>query len=165
MPAKTILDDPNTLKCATCKSIKDKSCFNKLKSASIRSGKSYVCKECSDATARTLYNRDKNIPRIRNKRRQYYVNRTYGISLEQYEQILKDQDYKCKICEIDMQGRGNFCHFDHDHATGKNREFLCTNCNRGLGHFQDNMDILMKAISYLKKHKENDIPLKEGSSL
>lgn len=41
---------------------------------------------------------------------------------------------------------------DHDHITGKAREWLCDSCNTGLGRFKDNIDLLKKAIAYLEKH-------------
>ena len=37
--------------------------------------------------------------------------------------------------------------------TNKIRGLLCSNCNRGLGHFKDNIDILKSAIKYLESCK------------
>lgn len=41
---------------------------------------------------------------------------------------------------------------DHDHITGKKREWICDSCNSGLGRFKDDPKLLQKAIDYLKKH-------------
>lgn len=41
---------------------------------------------------------------------------------------------------------------DHDHITGKAREWICDSCNTGLGRFKDDPKLLQKAIDYLKKY-------------
>ena len=53
-------------------------------------------------------------------------------------------------------------HLDHNHVTGKLREFLCNPCNRGLGYLQDDPMILMKAIEYLDKHNDYAVVGSEG---
>ena len=75
----------------------------------------------------------------------------YGITLDEYHQMLKDQNHKCYLCGVDeVDSRdGKLC-VDHCHTTGKLRKLLCHSCNCGLGHFQDNPDVLEKAIKYLK---------------
>lgn len=46
---------------------------------------------------------------------------------------------------------------DHDHETGQVRDLLCHNCNRALGLFQDNIEIVDSALEYLKQWKaKND---------
>ena len=42
---------------------------------------------------------------------------------------------------------------DHDHQTGKGREWICNSCNTGLGRFKDNIQFLESVINYLKKYK------------
>lgn len=39
---------------------------------------------------------------------------------------------------------------DHNHESNKFRGMLCNHCNRGLGNFKDNIEILKKAILYLE---------------
>ena len=39
---------------------------------------------------------------------------------------------------------------DYNHNTGKIRKLLCHRCNHGLGNFLDDIDLLSKAIQYLK---------------
>lgn len=51
---------------------------------------------------------------------------------------------KCQGC-----GRIGPTHLDHDHATGRFRGLLCTDCNRGLGCLSDNVDTLRRLITYL----------------
>ena len=85
----------------------------------------------------------------------------YGLTLHAYEEKLMAQDNKCAICEIALLPQGSGTHLDHDHKTGYIRDFLCTNCNRGLGHFQENINFLEHAINYLKAHNRNVEPEKE----
>jgi hypothetical protein len=40
--------------------------------------------------------------------------------------------------------------FDHDHATGKFRGWLCDRCNKTLGHVKDTPDLLRKLADYLE---------------
>ena len=80
------------------------------------------------------------------------VKSKFGISLEEYEQRLKDQDYKCKICKVEIP-LGKDSHLDHCHRTGKLRGFLCKDCNKGLGIFKDNPEYLNFAIQYLKEYQ------------
>ena len=86
------------------------------------------------------------------KGRDYSLKFNYGITLKQYEKMLKQQNEVCAICgEVNLDGR-KLC-VDHDHKTGKIRELLCDNCNHVLGMSKENVDRLTKAILYLEKHK------------
>lgn len=78
------------------------------------------------------------------------LKRYYGMSLEEYRDLLASQDGKCAICGIDSH-RERF-HVDHDHETGAIRGALCRECNLGLGHFKDNPDFLRQAAEYLIRH-------------
>jgi len=75
---------------------------------------------------------------------EYHLRQHYGITPEDYNNILKSQDGKCKICKS-----SNKLHLDHCHSTGKVRGILCQSCNHGLGNFKDNLDLMKKGIEYL----------------
>ena len=64
---------------------------------------------------------------------------------------LKLQKSNCEIC-----GSTENLVVDHNHKTNVVRGRLCNHCNRGVGHFLDNIDILEKAIKYLKKTNNLD---------
>ena len=94
---------------------------------------------------------------IQAKGRRHHLKRRYNITQQEYETKLASQDYKCAICGKDAldNRRGNKIdplHVDHCHETNKLRDLLCYACNSGLGQFKDNIEILQKAIDYLRKH-------------
>ena len=74
----------------------------------------------------------------------------YGITVEQYQDLLDSQDGKCAVCKSEFT---HTPHIDHCHSTGVVRGLLCPTCNTGLGKFRDNVDVLLSAISYLKRNQ------------
>lgn len=74
----------------------------------------------------------------------------YGITPEQYQQMLSAQDGKCGICSnkpIETLS------VDHDHVTGQIRGLLCGKCNKALGLLNDNEQGVQNALNYLKRGK------------
>jgi len=133
-----------------CKQCKEEKCLTKFsKKKSNRDGLSIYCKPCRRERER-IYN--KNNP---DKKRNKHLKYKYGITLEEYNSILDKQGGACKLCSLTdhTHGRGNVLYVDHCHTTGKVRGILCHNCNSGLGHFKDNIELLKKAIDYLKEEE------------
>jgi hypothetical protein len=68
--------------------------------------------------------------------RRWNLKAVYGLSLEQYDQMLQAQDYVCAICkqsETQMfDGRIRPLSIDHDHENGQIRKLLCYRCNRAV---------------------------------
>jgi transcription elongation factor Elf1 len=82
-------------------------------------------------------------------RRDGIIRRQYGITLQEYNDMLEKQDYKCAICGNEDEVEGRKLAIDHCHTSGAVRGLLCGKCNRGLGLFYDNQDLLEKAKQYL----------------
>lgn len=74
----------------------------------------------------------------------------YGITIEDYNKMFDLQKGKCAICGSHQDNLKFVLCVDHDHTTGKVRGLLCHNCNAGIGNLKDNIDLLSKAIEYLK---------------
>jgi hypothetical protein len=107
------------------------------------------------------YNMNKEKIRAeRVNRRDYSKNkrlelRYKDMSSEKYEQMLQDQNHCCKICLKHKSDEAKSLHVDHCHTTGVVRGLLCGNCNRALGLFKDNIEVLLSAINYLKSYKNS----------
>jgi hypothetical protein len=74
----------------------------------------------------------------------------YGLTLQQYENMLSAQGNKCAICSIELTGEKKTTkpNVDHCHKTGVVRGILCGVCNTGLGHLERD-GFLSAAIKYL----------------
>lgn len=77
-----------------------------------------------------------------------YLQKTYGISTEDYDQRLANQGGVCVICGK-RPGRRRLV-VDHDHTTGAVRGLLHSRCNRALGPFESSPTIIARAIAYLQ---------------
>ncbi|AXP07754.1 putative endonuclease 7 superfamily protein [Sinorhizobium phage phiM6] len=141
--------------CSKCKEHKPSTQF---------SNKSWTNKDGTKTTVkrsacRDCINKD-NLKRYHSNPKTRYAHKTasykhrvksYGITLEEYEELLKVQDYKCAVCEKEST---EVLNIDHCHSSGKIRGLLCRNCNTALGHAKDDVSILEKLITYLKKNNE-----------
>lgn len=126
--------------CSKCKIPKELSEFGKDKSK--KDGHQYSCKTCYKKFYRSNINKEKE-RKLKFK---------YGITLSEFNEILKFQENKCIICK-NLFNTNKIC-VDHCHKTGKVRALLCNNCNSGLGFFNDNIDFLKEAILYLGNYNE-----------
>jgi hypothetical protein len=80
---------------------------------------------------------------------------TYGetkVTLAQFDAMIEAQDNCCLICNrtLDPSGpRDIKPNIDHCHKTGEVRGILCGRCNKALGLFNDDVDLLQAASEYL----------------
>jgi hypothetical protein len=70
----------------------------------------------------------------------------YGLSPEEYREMLRQQGGVCAIC----RKPGRALEIDHCHATNVVRGLLCRKCNSGLGQFDDDPDALRAAAAYVE---------------
>jgi hypothetical protein len=73
----------------------------------------------------------------------------YGITQEQYDEMVRRQNGLCAICAHAPSKK--ILVVDHDHQTGAIRGLLCDGCNVGLGRFGDNPGLLAAALRYLER--------------
>ena len=102
--------------------------------------------------ARKWYEKNKH------RRPGYMLKHQYGITWQQYEEMLKNQNGVCAICGdketvTGSRGQPRNLPVDHDHRSGKVRALLCYRCNSMIGYSREREDLLLKAIEYLRKHR------------
>lgn len=102
-----------------------------------------------------------NKERMNEKSRQNYLNsdrdiwrdkelqKHYGITLAERNQILDSQGGGCAICGAKDDVTGKELSVDHCHETGIVRGILCSLCNTGIGMLGDDSSSVQKALDYL----------------
>lgn len=155
----------NLKECSDCGEIKSHSDFSKDNKNKRNKYLAYYCKSCASKRARKWHNDNKHSASLKLKKRSSWLKHKYGLSLNEYTEKLKAQNNCCAICKVELPTSGHLTHLDHCHKTGNLRAFLCTNCNRGLGHFQDSVENLQAAINYLQTHSVSDINAEGGTSM
>jgi len=89
------------------------------------------------------------------------LKRKFGLTREQYDEKLRNQNYVCAICEQPevcihpISKEVKKLSQDHCHKTGKMRGLLCTRCNHFLGRVNEDIELIDKMKQYLLKYKEN----------
>jgi hypothetical protein len=108
----------------------------------------------SRARRAAMSHEERNAPNREHRRANYekYRNRElrkYGMTHQDYEMMLAAQDHCCRLCSTPAPDDGVLC-VDHDHETGKVRALLCRRCNKALGGFRDDPQLLVNAARYLQ---------------
>jgi hypothetical protein len=118
-------------------------------------GRASICKICKTSSiyAWREKNKDKYNAYMRQKNKEQYPKdrlRRYGITLEQHQRMLVEQDSKCAVCGKAQMGKRPLV-VDHDHETDIVRELLCYKCNRDMATLDDpNFERL---LAYKRKHE------------
>ena len=129
-------------KCLECNELKPIEDF--WKHSGRKDGRVERCKPCSRKLDKGRWHKRKD------HQKNYVLEKTYGITLNEYQNLRTFQENKCAICGCEvMDVTGRELAVDHCHKSGKVRGLLCSNCNLGLGSFKDDPELLTKAIEYL----------------
>lgn len=109
----------------------------------------HICRKCrSEKTRQWQLNNPERTALMLRKR---HYSREYGITLDEYNETFENQQGKCAICGTHQIKLKKTLGQDHDHEFGYTRGLLCDECNKGLGCFKDNVELLQVAIQYLKE--------------
>lgn len=128
--------------CPKCKVNKPITEFHKNSARSNRDGYSSWCKLCSNKSRKKNYENNKS---SKYERQNSWLIYKYGITKEQYDNILEQQDCVCYLCGgTNLNGKA--LSVDHNHKTGEIRGLLCSHCNRSLGWFEKRKDKILKYL-------------------
>ena len=135
----------DTKKCPKCDLVLPRTEFYVVKTKTKKGWRySSDCKSCQSSYIKQWKkdNPDKHSDRVKKD----LLKRRYGITIEDFEDMLQKQNGLCSICSRDISDKP---YIDHSHETGKVRGLLCHPCNSGIGLLQDSPEILQKAANYL----------------
>lgn len=84
-----------------------------------------------------------------NKHREQKLKKHYGLSEQDYNEMLEKQKGQCAIC-------GNYRKLvvDHCHNYGNVRSLLCSNCNSAIGLLGEDPITILAAAAYVARHSE-----------
>lgn len=85
-------------------------------------------------------------------RRKYFLKYKYGLTPDDFNRMMKEQDSCCFICK-DKFNSIRATRIDHCHTTGKIRNILCMKCNLILGFIKEDILIAQKIVEYIRTHK------------
>lgn len=94
-------------------------------------------------------------------RRNYQLQYTYGITLEKYYELLKEQNDCCAVCDKHISLSKRLFAVDHDHKTGEIFGILCDYCNRQLIGRIRKPELFLRAAKYLEKGLGLFVPSKK----
>lgn len=93
-------------------------------------------------------------------KRDKYLRKTYGISLAQYDLLLKGQNGVCVVCLRGPKEGKNLC-VDHNHISREIRGLLCNYCNRRIVGRHRDSDLLRRVAAYLDQGTGWFVPVKK----
>jgi hypothetical protein len=134
--------------CVECEKILQKTKRYKRYQKEIKKTEKY--KEMAKTYRESIYHTDKYKAQVKNT----HLKRTYGITLEEFNILLHNQNNSCKICNTIFNDETTPC-VDHCHDTENIRGIVCHPCNKLLGFAKDDIRILKNAIKYLEINPSN----------
>lgn len=140
--------------CGVCKENKDFSQFYPHRKG--KNGLSHRCKRCDlDANRKYRKSHPEKVQQWHKtvrpeKYKAYHIKSRYGLSIDQYQQMLESQYGLCAICRKPETVGSGALSIDHCHDSGSVRGLLCRKCNTAIGQLS-NQTLLQNAIDYLER--------------
>ncbi len=150
--------------CSKCKQEKPVSEFRKAKR--YKDGIFSWCRKCTNKWE-SEHRKGKGRTGWLKTKRKHNITK-YGISVEEYKNLLTKQKFACAICKQqkysleewesfisgkELDGKSNLrLSIDHCHKTNKVRGLLCSECNNGIGKLKDSPKFLIAAAQYITQN-------------
>jgi hypothetical protein len=142
--------EPQRMICTKCNTKQKLTEFGK--DATATKGISSWCKRCKREARKAYRKANPEATKLRDFKSD--LKRHYGLTINDYNAMLEGQKHCCACCGQHSSNFKRGLHVDHDHTTGLVRGLLCTECNPGIGYFQDSVERLEMAITYLTKFRK-----------
>jgi hypothetical protein len=145
-------------RCARCRAVKPVSCFHFHRRA--KDLRHCYCKICNcqlmrlyNATHKSQLSAYNKLRLVRDPlvHRRIQLRLKYGLSISQFEELVKQQRGRCAIC-LRPERRNRPLSVDHCHKSKRIRGLLCSNCNTAIGLFHDSVKLITLARDYLKPY-------------
>ena len=124
--------------CRDCIRIKRRVYYRKSRARQVEYGKNY---------------RITHAKQLANYKRRYMLKTKFGITVTQYNDLLKAQQGKCAICKRRPNQNTKRLAVDHNHKTSQVRGLLCYTCNRFIGWCRDDVRTFKRIVKYLQRSK------------
>ena len=145
------LDALGRKRCSKCTEYKELSEYSPSSKKAF--GVNSWCKICIAALKHAAYDFEES--------KDAQLRHTYGIRLEEYNNMLKEQNGVCACCgkpEMYETGRSKrtvdripMLHIDHCHTTGAIRGLLCSSCNQALGMLGESPERVKLLLRYIEE--------------
>lgn len=156
-------DDKNfydrELVCKPCRIKKAKEYYHENKTYRLKYIKEWARRNPEKRYASIKRRKAKDPEKFKDYSARHRMKTRYGITLEDYKELFKNQNGLCAICSkpertLSKDGTLKRLALDHCHTTKRVRKLLCDNCNKGLGAFYDKPELLRLAAEYLENCRE-----------
>ena len=103
--------------------------------------------------------KERNASTVYTNYRDNHLKKNFGITLQQYDEILTKQGGGCAICDKTPEQEGRSLAVDHDHQTGEIFGILCYFCNNKVLGKKRNPALFQRASEYLQKGTGYFVPI------
>jgi hypothetical protein len=112
-----------------------------------------TCRLCNKSKPPSSYKSHKGFICKRCERRNALLGK-YGITLEDYARMFREQDGKCFICRTPPTAEEEVLCVDHHHLSGIVRKLLCFSCNSAIGYLHESAERAVAIAGYLTEYEK-----------